>query len=81
MFIDNLEVMNCFSGQEARVEHYQLRAEAGKTYHIRFEFKQDCEGAGVSLTTVKREKSNSQTLIKKIAPADVIVFVGGISPS
>ena len=81
LFIDDVQVMDRFRGQESRVEHYQFQAEAGKSYRIRFEFSQDCEGAGVSLTTVKREKSNTRALIEKIAPADVIVFVGGISPA
>jgi len=81
LFIDDVKVMDRFWGQESRLEHYQFTAKAGKSYRIRFEFKQDCEGAGVSLTTVKREKSNPQELIKKIAPADIIVFVGGISPA
>ena len=81
LFIDDVQVMNRFWGQESRLEHYQFPVKAGRSYRIRFEFKQDCEGAGVSLTTVKREKSNHRELIKKIAPADVIVFVGGISPA
>ncbi len=81
LFVDDVEVLDCFKAQEARVEYYKFPAKAGRNYHIRFEFRQDCEGAGVSLTTVKREKTNPEALIKKIAPADVILFVGGISPS
>ena len=81
LFINDVEVMDRFWGQEARVEHYCFRAKAGENYHIRFEFGQSNESAGVSLATGKREKSDPQALVKKIAPADIIVFVGGISPS
>ena len=63
------------------MEYYRLAVKAGQKYRIRFEFYQENEGGGVSLATVDRQKSDPESLKNKIQDADVIVFVGGISPS
>ncbi len=81
LFVNDVEVMNRYSSQEARVEYYRFSVKSGQKYNIRFEFTQGTEGGGVSLATVTRKKSNPDELIKKISASDVIVFVGGISPS
>ncbi|MDR1369038.1 MAG: glycoside hydrolase family 3 C-terminal domain-containing protein [Dysgonamonadaceae bacterium] len=81
LFVDDQNVMNRWGYQEARVEQYRLDVKAGLKYKLRFEFYQDNEGGGVSLATVDRQKSNPESLKNKIKDADVIVFVGGISPS
>ena len=81
LFINEQDVMNRYNYQEARVEHYKLDVKAGEKYNIRFEFYQGNEGGGVSLATVDRQKSNPEKLREKVKSADVIVFVGGISPS
>ncbi|MDR1938440.1 MAG: glycoside hydrolase family 3 C-terminal domain-containing protein [Tannerellaceae bacterium] len=81
LFVNDRNVMNRFNYQEARVEHYKLDVKAGEKYNLRFEFYQENEGGGVSLTAVDRRKSNPEALKEKLKTADVIVFVGGISPS
>jgi beta-glucosidase len=81
LFVNDQNVMNRFGYQEARVEHYRLDVKAGSTYRLRFEFYQENEGGGVSLATVDRRKTDLEALKEKLKPADVIVFVGGISPS
>jgi len=80
LFINDQKVMDRFNFQEGRVEHYKLDVNKGEKYDIRFEFYQDNEGGGVSMATVDRQKANPAALKEKIKPADVIVFVGGISP-
>lgn len=81
LFVDDRNVLDRFSYQEARVEYVRLDVKAGQSYRLRFEFAQDNEGGGVSLATVNREKSDIKSVLKTVEKADVIVFVGGISPS
>ncbi|MDR2921329.1 MAG: glycoside hydrolase family 3 C-terminal domain-containing protein [Tannerella sp.] len=81
LFVDDQKVMDRFSYQEARVEYFRLDVKAGQSYRLRFEFAQENEGGSVSLATVNREKSNTESVVEKVKNADVIVFVGGISPS
>lgn len=81
LFVDDQKVIDCFSYQEARVEYCRLDVKAGQSYQLRFEFAQENEGGGVSLATVNREKSDAKVVIDAVKKADVIVFVGGISPS
>lgn len=81
LFVDDQLVMDRFSYQEARVEYARLDVKAGQSYQLRFEFAQENEGGGVSLATVNREKSDAASVVDEIKKADVIVFVGGISPS
>jgi beta-glucosidase len=80
LFINDVEVLER-GYQEIGVEHYYFQAKAGEKYNIRFEHSQGNEGASVSLATVSREKRNQDELLRKIAPADVIVFIGGLSPA
>jgi beta-glucosidase len=81
LFVNDEVAVNRFNYQEARVEHYKLDVKGGEKYTLRFEFYQENEGGGVSLATVDRRKSNPDALKEKLQGADVIVFVGGISPS
>lgn len=81
LFVNERNVVNRFNYQEARVEHYRLDVRAGEKYSLRFEFYQENEGGGVSLATVDRRRSDPAALKEKLRPADVIVFIGGISPS
>jgi beta-glucosidase len=80
LFVNDVEVLER-GYQEVGVEHYQFQAKAGEKYNIRFEHSQGNEGASVSLATVRKEKRNPDELLRKISPADLIVFVGGISPT
>ena len=81
LLIDDYNAMD-FDSREVRVERYQFQAKAGKTYRITFEGRQSplCPGGGIRMILGKQTKSNPQEIIKKIEPADAIVFVGGISP-
>ena len=81
LFVDGQKVIDRFSYQEARVEYCRLDVKAGQSYQLCFEFAQENEGGGVSLATVNREKSDAKAVLETVKKADVIVFVGGISPS
>lgn len=81
LFVDDQLWMDRFSNQEARVVYCRVPVKAGQKRKIRFEFAQENEGGGVSLTTVERQKSDLDALAASVKSADAIVFVGGISPS
>ena len=81
LFVNDQKAIDRFGYQEARVEYCTIAAKAGQTYQLRFEFAQENEGGGVSFATVRREKSDPKAVAECVKTADVIVFVGGISPS
>lgn len=81
LFVDDTILMDRFTYQEARVEYCRIPVKAGKKYHLRFEFAQENEGGGVSLSMVERRKSDPDILAEAVKTADAIVFIGGISPS
>ncbi|MEL7600353.1 MAG: glycoside hydrolase family 3 C-terminal domain-containing protein [Proteiniphilum sp.] len=81
LFVDDRLWMDRFSNQEARVVYCRVPVKAGQKRKLRFEFAQENEGGGVSLTMVERRKSDLDALVASVKSADAIVFVGGISPS
>ena len=81
LFVDDQLWMDRFSNQEARVVYCRVPVKAGQKRALRFEFAQENEGGGVSLTTVERRKSDLDALAASVKSADAIVFIGGISPS
>ncbi|MCE5177550.1 MAG: glycoside hydrolase family 3 C-terminal domain-containing protein [Porphyromonadaceae bacterium] len=81
LFVDDRLWIDRFSYQEARVEYCRVPVKAGQKRKLRFEFAQENEGGGVSLTTVERRKSDLDALVASVKSADAILFIGGISPS
>lgn len=81
LFVDDKILIDRFSYQEARVEYCRIPVKAGQKYTLRFEFAQENEGGGVSLSAVERRKSDLNALAETVKAADAIVFIGGLSPS
>jgi beta-glucosidase len=81
LFVNDKILIDRFSYQEARVEYCRIPVKAGQKYTLRFEFAQENEGGGVSLSAVERRKSDLNALAETVKAADAIVFIGGISPS
>jgi len=81
LFVDDKILIDRFSYQEARVEYCRIPVKAGQKYTLRFEFAQENEGGGVSLSAVERRKSDLNALSETVKAADAIVFIGGLSPS
>lgn len=81
LFVDDRLWIDRFSYQEARVEYCRVPVKAGQKRKLRFEFAQENEGGGISLTTVERRKSDLDALVASVKSADAILFIGGISPS
>jgi len=81
LFVNDKILIDRFSYQEARVEYCRIPVKAGQKYTLRFEFAQENEGGGVSLSAVERRKSDLNALAETVKAADAIVFIGGLSPS
>ncbi len=81
LFINGEKVKSCITYQETRTELYPFEVKAGEKYDLRFETYPNNAGGGACMKTATRRESNPEVLKEKIKSADVIVFVGGISPS
>ncbi|MBQ8674071.1 MAG: glycoside hydrolase family 3 C-terminal domain-containing protein [Bacteroides sp.] len=62
-------------------EIYTLKAEAGKQYAITLNYKHIEKSATLHFDLGEKNPVDVPALLKQIAPADVVVFAGGISPA
>jgi len=60
--------------------YYTFAAEKGKTYKVVIEYWQHSDNAEIKLDMGMLEKATPQTIAARVKDADVILFVGGISP-
>ncbi len=58
----------------------EYRFEAGKHYNIRVEYVQEKDMAVCQFDILRKATITAQDIVAKAADADVVVFVGGISP-
>ncbi len=78
--VDGKEVINAWSRNRWGARTYQLQTEKGKTYRLVVEYYQG-EGKGaVHLRAGHFRKTDFNALALRVKDADVIVYVGGISP-
>ncbi len=54
--------------------------EAGRKYHFKIDYCQNTDMAVMNFGIGKREKTDEQQILNEVKDADVVVFVGGISP-
>jgi beta-glucosidase len=80
LFIDNKEVINAWQRNRWGAKVNKIDVEKGKVYKFRVEYWQGEGGAKVHLRAGKYLKSDLKALASRFADADVIIFVGGISP-
>lgn len=59
---------------------YTLKAEAGKSYDVQFDYRQKSKEGLVQFDLGIEKPMNPMNILQKIKDADVVVFVGGISP-
>ena len=80
LFIDGKSVLRTGSWR-AIPRRYPLHVEAGKAYNIEVQYKQlNNWDASLGFTFGKEVPVTFDKLIDKVKDADVVVFVGGISP-
>ncbi|HVG40711.1 MAG TPA: glycoside hydrolase family 3 C-terminal domain-containing protein, partial [Chitinophagaceae bacterium] len=78
--IDGKEVINAWTRNRWGARTYKLQTEQGKTYRLVVEYYQAEGKASVRLRAGNFEKTDFNALSNRIKDADVIIYVGGISP-
>jgi len=78
--IDGKEELNAWVRNRWGARHVKKRVESGKTYKIELEYNQVEGKASVALRVGNFARTDLKALAKRVRDADVIVYVGGISP-
>ncbi|MCX8526363.1 glycoside hydrolase family 3 C-terminal domain-containing protein [Chryseobacterium formosus] len=79
--IDGKIVVSTKTGHGPKKVNYQFLVEKGKKYQIEIDFAYHSGDAQLNFDIGFQRKSDFQKSLQKVSDADVIVFVGGISPS
>ena len=80
LFIDTAKVAEVWSNEYGAERIYTLQAEKGKKYPVKIEYMQLLGSADLNFTVGVRTPVDCQAIANKVKDADVIVYVGGISP-
>ena len=80
LFIDTAKVAEVWSNEYGAERIYTLQAEKGKKYPVKIEYMQLLGSADLNFTVGVRTPVDCQAPANKVKDADVIVYVGGISP-
>ena len=73
-------LFNKWNGHGVRYQTFEKHVKAGEPYNIEVDYVQNIGLAFLSFDITKRVASQRDEIISQVADADVIVFVGGISP-
>lgn len=80
LFINNEKVAEVWENEYGAERKYTLKAEEGKKYPVKIEYMQRTGSADLNFLVGVRTPVDCQATANKVKDADVIVFVGGISP-
>ena len=80
LFIDTAKVAEVWSNEYGAERIYTLQAEKGKQYPVKIEYMQVLGSADLNFTVGVRTPVDYQATASKVKDADVIIYVGGISP-
>ena len=58
----------------------EIDVKAGEAYHIKVDYVQATAMAALKFDIVRKQNASTADIINKVGDADVVVFVGGISP-
>lgn len=58
----------------------EIDVKAGEAYHIKVDYVQATAMAALKFDIVRKQNASTADIISKVGDADVVVFVGGISP-
>lgn len=81
LLIDKKDVKGTKANHGSRKMSHTMRVEAGKSYDIQIDFEYNRGDAQLNFDFGYKEEINIEKSILKIKKADIVVFVGGISPS
>ena len=80
LLIDGKKVIDHFSFHEEMADTYTFSVEQGKKYAVCLEYFQGDQGASISMEGGYLKNTDYEQVASRVADADVIIFVGGISP-
>ena len=80
LYIDEEKVAEVWENEYGAEKNYMLNAEKGKKYSIRIEYMQRTGSADLNFQIGTRRPVDYAATATKVKDADVIVYVGGISP-
>lgn len=80
LLINGENVLEMWESEYTSGRKYTLKAEQGKTYSIVIEYMQRLGSADLNFDFGSREAVNFKQTADRVKDADVILFVGGISP-
>ena len=80
LLIDGEKVKSFKNNHGGRSTNYTMKAEVGKSYNIELQFKYHAGAAQLNFDLGFKEEVNMQKAVAQVKDADVVVFVGGISP-
>lgn len=81
LFVDTLLVKTIQTNHGSRKTSYTMQVEAGRQYFIQIDFEYVRDNAQLNFDFGYREEIDFEKSIEAVKNADVILFVGGISPS
>lgn len=79
--IDGVEVKSYANNHGGRTQSYLLKVEAGKTYQIEIHYESNSGEAQLNFDLGVKERIDIEKSVAAVAAADVVLFVGGISPA
>lgn len=80
LFVGDEKVAEVWSNEYGAERTYTLSAEKGKKYPVRIEYLQRLGSADLNFLVGVRTPVNYHATANKVKNADIILFVGGISP-
>lgn len=81
LLVDGKEVKTARTGHGARKINHTMKVQKGKQYDIQLDFAHHNGDAQLNFDLGYREVIDIQRSLARVADVDVVVFVGGISPS
>ncbi len=81
LFVDDKEVLTQTGYFASVTSEHIMNMEKGKTYRIRLEQSQKGQHASVNFNVYRKDPQEFSGLLNKISDADVVIYVGGLSPA
>ncbi len=81
ILVDQEEVKKYTNKHGGRQTTYEMKVEKGKSYNIQIDFEYYSGDAQLNFDLGFKEDVNLKQTVDRVKDADVVVFVGGISPS
>jgi beta-glucosidase len=81
VIVNSDTLINNWKGRERIQEVAKpLDVKAGETYHIKIDYVQATALATMKFDIIHKQTANTADIVNKVGDADIVIFVGGISP-